>query len=776
MRRVLQAVSLLLATFLYSVETNSQKDPPDQPSPTFVRGLSASAPGTVIIACEENGLFVANPPYSKARQVPCLAEAIPVSLAVDSRDRIWIGCRKGGAVWLDLGGDATSRRAVRYPALSGIGGTYVPSVLCRRDGTWFTTENGIAWRKANGEWLRFHSKAGGLPTGPVDIVVLPDGTLCAAGANGGLARLRNEYSAWAESPADQLLRRIRINGLAADDCGRLFVAAQEGLFFQQGQAWTRFSPAADGVCREDPVTCVATTPQGRVLCGTRKGGLLLLDPATDTWQVLPKGENGTPGEYVSAVLPLGEHGLVVGTYGHGFRFLPEPRWGAVRTAKRRKATVRETPDQSRARYVGCDRDTQGDWVGRYGTSAWVLAAMGRPYDFVGGPASGAFRCAPRMGARRRQGDSVRHWVHWLGTDDTRSLRCPVETGRRQASWDDAGELYPPEQDGPNLLLDLDVPAGDWFVSLYFVNIDAMHCPSYWKTSDGFYLPNRFRDYEVEVFHRAVQPTGTPLANCRVNDFIGGVYYRFRIGEGTFTIRVRRMLSHNTMLSAVFLDSAIDAGRASYLIERSFVATERLDRLGSAVDNSAIDTAIRLHRNGLFEMAENVLGNTSETFLSELAEETSEAARDRILRQWEKSCIRVQRGLHVSGQLHLAVHGHDPDRTSAVLFVPYVSALMSSPRTSCRILDLADTLMADAELCGLIRKMFPFVPSILLPTLEARMASCQTSSRPFLRQWLTHPRTALQPREFLVSLLADARHQGRELTVETITNAEETPEN
>jgi hypothetical protein len=57
-----------------------------------------------------------------------------------------------------------------------------------------------------------------------------------------------------------------------------------------------------------------------------------------------------------------------------------------------------------------------------------------------------------------------------------------------------------------------------------------------------------------------------------------------------------------------------------------------------------------------------------------------------------------------------------------------------------------------------------------------MASCQTSSRPFLRQWLTHPRTALQPREFLVSLLADARHQGRELTVETITNAEETPEN
>jgi hypothetical protein len=207
-----------------------------------------------------------------------------------------------------------------------------------------------------------------------------------------------------------------------------------------------------------------------------------------------------------------------------------------------------------------------------------------------------------------------------------------------------------------------------------------------------------------------------------------------------------------------------------------VAEERLKRIGIGARESAVDTAIELQRRGLFQMAQDVLGNVGEQFLAALANEQNETGREQILRLWEKSCIRVQRETHVPGQLHLAVHGHDPDGTAASLFVPYVSALKSDGKTPRKILDVADTLMADTTLCGLIRTMIPFVPSDLLPEFRARMATCTSNSRPFLREWLSHPRTALDSRAPLACLLSSARDQGRELTIRAVTTAEETRDN
>ena len=116
-----------------------------------------------------------------------------------------------------------------------------------------------------------------------------------------------------------------------------------------------------------------------------------------------------------------------------------------------------------------------------------------PHDMMGGSDLSRISWRVRMGPNHRKGDSLRHWTHWKSTDNVKSLLLPFSKDRRQSSWDDAGELYPPDHAGPDLLLDLELPPGLHRVALYFVNIDCLECPTHWKTSDGLPLPNRFRD-------------------------------------------------------------------------------------------------------------------------------------------------------------------------------------------------------------------------------------------------------------------------------------------
>ncbi len=122
----------------------------------------------------------------------------------------------------------------------------------------------------------------------------------------------------------------------------------------------------------------------------------------------------------------------------------------------------------------------------------------------------------------------------------------------------AGELYAPSHDGPHLFIDLSLPAGRYAIALYFVNFDAVKCPAHWRTSDGLPLPNRFRDYRIEIKARAstnAEFARLPLlAVARVTDFMQGVYQRFALeGSHRYTIKVVRQGSHNTVLSGVFVD-------------------------------------------------------------------------------------------------------------------------------------------------------------------------------------------------------------------------------
>ena len=241
-----------------------------------------------------------------------------------------------------------------------------------------------------------------------------------------------------------------------------------------------------------------------------------------------------------------------------------------------------------------DWATGGTWTGRYGRFAWVLCGMSGPRDYTGGSGIGQIKYRAYLGENRAPDDGLRAWVHWPYLSDTvpegfspaemeksrgplgkiapagmdpwdwpdlrRVLQNPVNRGRRQSSWDDHAEGYSPwfSSEGPHLYLDVELPAGPFLLSLYFVNKDA-----HWGAV------NRFRDYVVQIKRTMDDGQWTmerkpgweqqfekapALAETRVHDFFGGVYKRFFVqGPAKLTLRVHKGDSINTVLSGVFVD-------------------------------------------------------------------------------------------------------------------------------------------------------------------------------------------------------------------------------
>jgi sugar lactone lactonase YvrE len=200
-------------------------------------------------------------------------------------------------------------------------------------------------------------------------------------------------------------------------------------------------------------------------------------------------------------------------------------------------------------YLGEDWVTEGDWVGRYGRQSAVLAGVNGEENaplLNTPPHLGLYNASETIGPQHAAGDVVRHWVHWLKTDNAKTLYDPELGYRRQAEWDDHGEVYPRTQDGPNLWITVEVPAGAQRVSLYFFD------------KDGHDTTARYRDYLIQLkpwSEKLEDAAAAPaLARARVRDFWGGVYKQFVVqGAGKYLIQVSRNGSHNTICNGVFLD-------------------------------------------------------------------------------------------------------------------------------------------------------------------------------------------------------------------------------
>jgi hypothetical protein len=151
-----------------------------------------------------------------------------------------------------------------------------------------------------------------------------------------------------------------------------------------------------------------------------------------------------------------------------------------------------------------------------------------------------------VGPHHVPGDSLCHWLHWLTTDNPNTLWNPCVGHRRQAEWDDNGEVLPRGHEGPDVRAMVEIPAGVHQVALYFFN------------KDGHTTTNRHRDYVLQLKRWSADEKDLEqspiLARARVHDFWGGHYKLFAIsGPGKFLLQVGRNHSVNTTVSAVLID-------------------------------------------------------------------------------------------------------------------------------------------------------------------------------------------------------------------------------
>jgi hypothetical protein len=198
-------------------------------------------------------------------------------------------------------------------------------------------------------------------------------------------------------------------------------------------------------------------------------------------------------------------------------------------------------------FLGDDWTTQGDGIGRYGRQIYSFPAYGAsgwPQNYkmavVGGP------------HRNEKSGGVYTYYHGLGIDSPRVQYIPNSAKRNQGEWNDGSfdrALYPEEWEGPDLWVDVAVPAGVHRVSLYFINYD------------GQKGNNRRRDYLLELkakgAKREEMDFAPALARARMAQFFHGVYKHFVVsGPAEYSIKVGHNYSYVTKLSAVFLDRLV----------------------------------------------------------------------------------------------------------------------------------------------------------------------------------------------------------------------------
>ena len=248
-----------------------------------------------------------------------------------------------------------------------------------------------------------------------------------------------------------------------------------------------------------------------------------------------------------------------------------------------------------------DWTTQGAWLGRYGKYWGVLfgSILHDDYQWGSGYGEDADKKPSywiQIGQNHRPGDKVRRWMHWRATSRQSSLEIPypdfrarVARGatnslndRRQTEADDHGETYPATLDGPDVYASVQVPGGQYVLSLYNTN------------KDGESIENRNRDYlisvrgqpyvkgridEIEDFDKWPES-----ARARIRDFRGGVWKKFLVkGPCYLTVKVDRSYSHNVILAAAMLDK-MDPTPAPY--SRSYAEQKVVDIADYRVRNYA----------------------------------------------------------------------------------------------------------------------------------------------------------------------------------------------
>jgi sugar lactone lactonase YvrE len=445
------------------------------------------------------------------------------------------------------------------PTGKGLPSSLINDVLIAKNGTiYVATKVGLAWSSdqgANWSYVRgqdYAAKVQGRYNGP------PPG--------------------WAEAPG-ALLAEDYVSCLAEDSTGGLWLGhwrtGDEKVDVQSGS-----SVHIKGVVAQEGKGFIkAILPVSGASLGTNLSPLIALYDEGVAQSSIGTAKSNSVGSVAlvqSKNPPAQEEGGLA--YPVFPRVAAAPTINEIRRLSKKVGASTDSFQPGDAAFVSEDWRTRGDWLGRYGRYYSTLCAVQAPFDDTFPTLIPLPEVVPQLGPHIQGDDSLRRWIHWLKTDDERTLYNPSLHYRRQAEWDDHGETYPLTFEGPDIWSSLEVPPGTWRITSYFFNKDGhgpdnanrdyllelRHeitlLPPYPAPKDGEevtgeWLKTHFGAYYAERGKIIAQAQKTaPLATARVRDFWGGVHESFVVqGPATYWLRVARNGSFNTITSSVMWD-------------------------------------------------------------------------------------------------------------------------------------------------------------------------------------------------------------------------------
>lgn len=526
-----------------------------------------------------------------------LGDETAYALATDTLGRVWVGhARHGvsvydGKAWKNFG-----------PLNGPLGQRVFRIAVCPADAAhgagdvWIATELGLSRYSNDHNSWRYFTCAQGLPPDPSCMAFDRDGNIYVGTQCHGLAiaRASDDYKTWQrivgpdEPPAvpnGNGLPNNLINDVLVTHDGTIFVATTHGLArsvdrganwtFRRGADWVAkfrgaidgppdgWTPPAGATVGEDFVQCLAEDDDGRLWAGYRMMGYQCLDEKT--LAVIFQGPRKQTDD-VSVILPRPGQTPLLGCRGFGIREAYGPSSSPLATSKTLASTppmpadapppsadeltqltssIRALPssDAPVAAFLSQDWDTQGDWVGRYGRQAAYLPGN----VFLG--ARSNYQLDQRIGPHHKpERPGVYFFYNDPDSKSPKALYMPTQGKRMIGEWNDGGwqgKIYGQNFEGPDLWLNVTVPAELTRVSVYFHNLGD---------NGG---DDRWRDYTVELKQDVSglndAQRAPALATARVATAQDIAYRTFLLSGGKYWLRVRSNYSHMAGVSAVFFD-------------------------------------------------------------------------------------------------------------------------------------------------------------------------------------------------------------------------------
>lgn len=224
-----------------------------------IAGVATTSDGRTYLATNGGGLTL----FDSTRKTYTLSNsAIPsnylTSIAVDKRNRVWVGTFGAGVGRLD--GETWTRLS--------LGNNYVSALALDASGNpWVATNDGAFFFDGQ-TWTRFTQALGLASNHVYAVAVGPDGRIWFGTDNGVTVYDGRRYRTYkqADGLGDNWVRAIAI-----DPQSRAWIGTQRGLSLLEGgaNAWQTFT-RGDGL-PGDEITALAVDPRGIVWVGTSKG-------------------------------------------------------------------------------------------------------------------------------------------------------------------------------------------------------------------------------------------------------------------------------------------------------------------------------------------------------------------------------------------------------------------------------------------------------------------------------------------------------------------------